>query len=118
MAKPFATRRVRTAYLNRHFPNAENVPPGPFRAAPSGGKETKMLRKYLFAGMALAFVAAPALSISAQAGPNDSARYFVVKAPDGSCTVGLSQRGDVLGHFTSRSAADRALNVLKSGAEC
>ena len=82
-----------------------------------------MLRKYLLAGMALALVAGPNLSIPTAAWAHDDdhdnrARYYIVRAADGRCRVRLSQRFEVVGRYTSMAAALRGLAVTRTIGEC
>jgi hypothetical protein len=84
-----------------------------------------MLRKYLLAGMAVALVTGPLLSISTAAradhdDDNDRARirYYIIRADDGSCRVRLSQRFEVLGQYRSKAGAERALAVKRTIGEC
>jgi hypothetical protein len=83
-----------------------------------------MLRKYLLAGMALAFVAGTILSIPTAARAHDDddnnnrLRYYIVRAADGLCRVRLSQRYEVVGRYKSMAAALRGLAVKRTVGEC
>ena len=71
-----------------------------------------MLRTYLMAGVTLACIVAPALALSTAAqagGPRDDLRWYLIKSDNGTCSVRMSRRDDVLGRYNSRSGADRAL---------
>jgi hypothetical protein len=85
----------------------------------------KMLRKYLLAGMALALIAGPVLSISTAAradhdddNDRDRIRYYIVRADDGSCKVRLSRRYETIGQYRSKAGAERALAVKRTIGEC
>jgi hypothetical protein len=85
-----------------------------------------MLRKYLLAGMAVALVAGPVLSISTAAQANDRpdgsefgiTRYYVVKDENGRCRVRLSPRPEVLGKYKSMARAQRAIDLKKTIGTC
>jgi hypothetical protein len=85
----------------------------------------KMRRKYLLAGMALALIAGPVLSISTAAradhdddNDRDRIRYYIVRADDGSCKVRLSRRYETIGQYRSKAGAERALAVKRTIGEC
>jgi hypothetical protein len=85
-----------------------------------------MLRKYLLAGMAVALVAGPVLSISTAARANDRpdgsefgiSRYYIVKDENGKCRVRNSWRLNSLGQYKSMARAQRALQLKQSIGVC